>query len=141
MAARDTVNTSSYKSNPVNVESLPPDPQTSFLAATQLLPRRDSVIMLPPTHALVTHGPLPSQNSRTMHLLWHLYTNSQGDDKQKGRHYETTKEHHSEKGTRQKYTHTQKKTLNEEEIGNIPEKEFRVMIVQMIQNLGKRMET
>ena len=29
---------------------------------------------------------------------------------------------------------------NEEEIGSLPEKEFRVMIVQMIQNLGKRME-
>ena len=29
---------------------------------------------------------------------------------------------------------------NEEEIGSVPEKEFRVMIVKMIQNLGKRME-
>ena len=29
---------------------------------------------------------------------------------------------------------------NEEEIGSIPEKEFRGMIVQMIQNLRKRME-
>ena len=29
---------------------------------------------------------------------------------------------------------------NEEEIGSIPEKEFRVMIVKMIENLGKRME-
>ena len=29
---------------------------------------------------------------------------------------------------------------NEEEIGNLPEKEFRVMIVKMIQNLGTRME-
>ena len=29
---------------------------------------------------------------------------------------------------------------NEEEIGSLPEKEFRVMIVKMIQNLGKRME-
>ena len=26
--------------------------------------------------------------------------------------------------------------LNENEIGNLPEKEFRVMIVKMIQNLG-----
>ena len=26
------------------------------------------------------------------------------------------------------------------EIGNLPEKEFRIMIVKMIQNLGKRME-
>ena len=30
--------------------------------------------------------------------------------------------------------------INEEEIGNLPEKEFRVMIVMMIQNLGNRME-
>ena len=31
--------------------------------------------------------------------------------------------------------------INEEEIGNLPEKEFRVIIVKMIQNLGNRMET
>ena len=30
--------------------------------------------------------------------------------------------------------------INEDEIGNLPEKEFRVMIVNMIQNLGNRME-
>ena len=29
---------------------------------------------------------------------------------------------------------------NEEEIGSLPEKVFRVMIVKMIQNLGNRME-
>ena len=29
---------------------------------------------------------------------------------------------------------------NEEEIGSLPEKEFSVMIVKMIQNLGNRME-
>ena len=29
---------------------------------------------------------------------------------------------------------------NEEDIGSRPEKEFRVMIVKMIQNLGNRME-
>ena len=29
---------------------------------------------------------------------------------------------------------------NEEDIGSIPEKEFRIMIVKMIQNLGIRME-
>ena len=29
---------------------------------------------------------------------------------------------------------------NEEEIGSLPEKEFRVMIVKIIQNLGNRME-
>ena len=35
---------------------------------------------------------------------------------------------------------TQEKQLNEIEIGNIPEKEFRIMTVKMIQDLGKRME-
>ena len=35
---------------------------------------------------------------------------------------------------------TTEKQLNEVEIGNLPEKEFRVMIVKMIQDLGKRME-
>ena len=35
---------------------------------------------------------------------------------------------------------TQEKQLNEVEIGNLPEKEFRIMIVKMVQNLGKRME-
>ena len=30
--------------------------------------------------------------------------------------------------------------INEDEIGNLPEKEFRVMIVKIIQNLGNRME-
>ena len=29
---------------------------------------------------------------------------------------------------------------NEEEIGNIPEKEFRIMIVKMTQNLGNRID-
>ena len=29
---------------------------------------------------------------------------------------------------------------NEDEISSLPEKEFRVMIVKMIQNLGNRME-
>ena len=29
---------------------------------------------------------------------------------------------------------------NEEEIGSLPEKEFRIMIVKIIQNLGNRME-
>ena len=30
--------------------------------------------------------------------------------------------------------------INEEEIGNLPEKEFIIMIVKMIQNLRNRME-
>ena len=30
--------------------------------------------------------------------------------------------------------------INEEEIGNLPEKEFRVMIIKIIQDLGNRME-
>ena len=35
---------------------------------------------------------------------------------------------------------TPEKQLNEMEIGNLPEKEFRIMIVEMIQDLGKRIE-
>ena len=35
---------------------------------------------------------------------------------------------------------TQEKQLKEVEIGNLPEKEFRIMIVKMIQDLRKRME-
>ena len=35
---------------------------------------------------------------------------------------------------------TPEKQLNEVEIGNLPEKEFRIMIVKRIQDLGKRME-
>ena len=35
---------------------------------------------------------------------------------------------------------TPEKQLNEVEIGNLPEKEFRKMIVKMIQDFGKRME-
>ena len=31
--------------------------------------------------------------------------------------------------------------LNDEEIGNLPEKEFRATMVKMIQDLGKRVET
>ena len=35
---------------------------------------------------------------------------------------------------------TPEKQLNEVEIGNLPEKKFRIMIVKMIQDLGKRKE-
>ena len=35
---------------------------------------------------------------------------------------------------------TLEKQLNEVEIGNLPEKEFRIMILKMIQDLRKRME-
>ena len=35
---------------------------------------------------------------------------------------------------------TPEKQLNEVERGNFPEKEFRIMIVKMIQNLRERME-
>ena len=36
---------------------------------------------------------------------------------------------------------TPEKQLNEVEIGNLPEKEFKIMKVKMIQDLRKRMET
>ena len=35
---------------------------------------------------------------------------------------------------------TLEKQANDVEIGNLPEKEFRIMVVKMIQDLGKRME-
>ena len=35
---------------------------------------------------------------------------------------------------------TPEKQINEVEIGNLPEKGFRIMIVKMIQDLGKRMK-
>ena len=35
---------------------------------------------------------------------------------------------------------TPEKQLNEMEIGNLPEKEFRIMIVKMTQDLRNRME-
>ena len=35
---------------------------------------------------------------------------------------------------------TPEKQLNEVEIGNLPEKEFRIMIVKVIQDLGIRMQ-
>ena len=35
---------------------------------------------------------------------------------------------------------TPEKQLNEVEISNLPEKEFRILIVKVIQDLGKRME-
>ena len=35
---------------------------------------------------------------------------------------------------------TPEKQLNEVEIGNLPEKKFRIMIVKMIQDLGKTMK-
>ena len=35
---------------------------------------------------------------------------------------------------------TPEKQLNEMEVGNLPEKEFRIMILKMNQNLGTRME-
>ena len=35
---------------------------------------------------------------------------------------------------------TPEKQLNEVQIRNLPKKEFRIMIVKMIQDLGKRME-
>ena len=42
--------------------------------------------------------------------------------------------------TKEQDKNTQK-PLNHAEIGNLPQKEFRVMIVKMTQDLGKRMET
>ena len=35
---------------------------------------------------------------------------------------------------------TPEKQLNEVDIGNLPQKEFRIMIVKVTQDIGKRME-
>ena len=43
--------------------------------------------------------------------------------------------------TQRNKTKTHKKSLSDEELGNFPEKVFRVRIVKMIQDLGQRMET
>ena len=59
------------------------------------------------------------ENTRTGHLLRYLHINCQGDNKQKGGHYETKKETAFE-GTGQKPPH-------DEEMGNLPENEFRMI--------------
>ena len=41
---------------------------------------------------------------------------------------------------RKRQDKTPEKQLNEVDIGNLPEKEFRIMIVRMIQDLGETME-
>ena len=52
----------------------------------------------------------------------------------------TTKNETTEKHvTKEQSTNLQHK-INEEKIGNIPEKEFRVVILKMIQDMGNRME-
>ena len=40
----------------------------------------------------------------------------------------------------QEQTRNTKVQINEEEIGKLPEKEFRIMIVKMIKNLENRLE-
>ena len=78
------------------------------------------------------------ENSRTGHLLKHQQTYNKGAKKQKDRHNKMTKKQLSDKQGKKKKK--PQKLLNDE-IGNLPEREFRVMIVKMIQDLGKRMET
>ena len=55
---------------------------------------------------------------------------------QKDRQNERAEKYALEEGT----SKNPQEQLNEVEIGNRPEKDFRVMIVKMIQDLGKRME-
>ena len=74
------------------------------------------------------------ENSRTGHLLQHLHTSCQGDNKQKSRHYEMSKKQLSKEQDK-----NIQKPLDDEETGNLSEKELRMMIVKMIQDLGKRM--
>ena len=65
-----------------------------------------------------------------------------------GQTSKTRIQHHPSKKKRNDKSKLQKKEqgknlqdqINEDEIGNLPEKELRVMIVKIIQNLGNRME-
>ena len=56
---------------------------------------------------------------------------------QKANHQERANHHHSQMKGQNKIS---EKQLNEVETDNLPEKEFRIMIVNVIQGLGKRME-
>ena len=56
---------------------------------------------------------------------------------QKVNHEEKAESYVPDEGTRLKIP---EKQLNEVEIGNLPEKEFRITTANMIQDLGKRME-
>ena len=38
------------------------------------------------------------------------------------------------------YNKTSEKELNETEISNLPEKEFKIMVIKMLTELGRRME-
>ena len=79
-----------------------------------------------------------TKNTMTGNMIQYLHTISKGDDKQKGKHYETTKSRF--KINEQEKTNKQK-ALNDEERGNLSEKEFRVMTVNKIHDLGKRMRS
>ena len=100
LVGRDTATPVSYKSNPVNGETLPPDSQTVSLATTQLQEKCDTDA--PGTFSGYMWMVTAPENSRTGHLLWLLYTNWQGNDKHKGGHYKRTKNQLSDKGTRHK---------------------------------------
>ena len=65
-----------------------------------------------------------SRNVITYHI--HKYTNSNLDKMGKQRNMFQTKEQDN----------TPEEELSEVEIGNLPEKEFRAMIVKMIKELG-----
>ena len=56
---------------------------------------------------------------------------------QKVNHEEKAESYVPDEGTRLKIP---EKQLNEVEIGNLPGKEFRIMIVKMIQDFGQRIE-
>ena len=53
---------------------------------------------------------------------------------------ENTEKHTADEGQGKKKKKNRQDQTNEEEIGSLPEKEFRVMIVKMIQNLRNKME-
>ena len=132
---RDTATPVSYKSKPVNSEILPPASQTLslFLADTQLQKKHDTVTPnMCSGYTWTTNTP---ENFRTGHLLQHPLTNKEMINRKVDNIWQRSSFQTKEQGK-----NTQK-PLNDEEIGNLPEKKFRVMIPKMIKDLGKIMET
>ena len=94
---------------------------------------------------------IPGRGTKIPHAVWH----SQKKKKERGQTAEARRttilqpveeKPHSQKDRqrtlyqmKEQYK-TPEKQLNEVEIGNLPEKEFRIIIVKTIQDLGKRME-
>ena len=104
-----------------------------------------------PASSTRTQAPVPSTKNPTQPTGPTLPTGSRHQKQQELRIYSLRnrdpKHNKLRKMRRQRNTQQMKEQgknspdqTNEEEIGSLPEKEFRIMIVRMIQNLGNRME-